>query len=182
MGKTQSAPYPYPSSTTSPASTTRVWSAPESAKLGNVIAVAAADNRGDIETFGNAKIDWFETFLELPNGIPPRHLRARLLPHRRPKPPTSNGQSGSGKPPKGKSWQLTARPFGAPLTNRTANPPSTRRARGRPRMARRSGGRERDQCRTRGGEHVDAPAVGAESGERGEVSEIGVEAKLKRAG
>ena len=55
---------------------TREWSAPESAKLGDVIAVAiraviaGADNWVDIETFGNAKIEWFETFLELPNGMP----------------------------------------------------------------------------------------------------------------
>ena len=56
MEKTQ-----YPSSTTSPASTTREWSAPESAKLGDRIAgairavIAGADNLGDIETCGNAK-------------------------------------------------------------------------------------------------------------------------------
>jgi len=42
---------------------------PESAKLGAAIAVAiraviaGADNWVDIETFGNAKIEWFETFL-----------------------------------------------------------------------------------------------------------------------
>ena len=39
-----------------------------------VIAVAAvicgADNWNEIETFGQAKQKWFETFLELPNGIP----------------------------------------------------------------------------------------------------------------
>ena len=65
---------------------TREWSAPESAKLGAVIA--GADNWVDIESFGNAKLEWFETFLELPNGITlPRHLRghlrARLFHHRR---------------------------------------------------------------------------------------------------
>ena len=44
-------------------------------KLGDIIAVgvgdviAGADNRVDIATFGNAKIKWFESFLELPNGI-----------------------------------------------------------------------------------------------------------------
>ena len=48
---------PYPSSPTSPASTTREWSAPESAKLGDIIAViAGADSRGDIESFGSAEI------------------------------------------------------------------------------------------------------------------------------
>ena len=62
-------------------------------KLGDIIAVgvgaviAGADNRVDIATFGNAKIKWFETFLELPNGI---SLKS-----------SSNGRSGSGKPPKG---------------------------------------------------------------------------------
>ena len=33
------------------------------------------------------------------------------------------------------------------------------------------GGREHDQGRTRGGEHVDAPTIGAELGERGEFAE-----------
>ena len=67
---------PYPSSTTSPASTTREWSVPENAKLGDIIAVAVcaviagADSQVDIETFGSAKLEWFETFLKLPNGIP----------------------------------------------------------------------------------------------------------------
>jgi predicted transposase YbfD/YdcC len=32
--------------------------------------VASADNWEDIEAFGKAKIDWFKTILELPNGIP----------------------------------------------------------------------------------------------------------------
>lgn len=32
--------------------------------------VAGADNWEDIADFGQAKIDWFKTFLELPNGIP----------------------------------------------------------------------------------------------------------------
>ncbi|MHC4310653.1 MAG: ISAs1 family transposase [Planctomycetota bacterium] len=32
--------------------------------------IAGADNWEDIADFGQAKIDWFETFLELPNGIP----------------------------------------------------------------------------------------------------------------
>ena len=66
-------------------------------KLGDIIAVAicaviaGADSRGDIETFGSAKIEWFETFIELPNGMPSRDTFS------------SNGQSGSGKPPKGGS-------------------------------------------------------------------------------
>jgi predicted transposase YbfD/YdcC len=32
--------------------------------------IAGADNWEDIADFGRAKIDWFQTFLELPNGIP----------------------------------------------------------------------------------------------------------------
>ena len=32
--------------------------------------IAGADNWEDIAEFGQAKIDWFKTFLELPNGIP----------------------------------------------------------------------------------------------------------------
>ena len=64
---------------------TREWSAPESAKLGDIIAVAicaviaGADNWVDIESFGNAKIEWFETFLELPNGIPSRDTFGRVF-------------------------------------------------------------------------------------------------------
>ena len=56
---------------------TREWSAPESAKLGDIIA--GADCRVDIETFGNAKIDWYETFRELPNGIPSRDTFGRVF-------------------------------------------------------------------------------------------------------
>jgi predicted transposase YbfD/YdcC len=32
--------------------------------------IAGADNWEDVAAFGQAKIDWFKTFLELPNGIP----------------------------------------------------------------------------------------------------------------
>jgi predicted transposase YbfD/YdcC len=32
--------------------------------------IAGADNWEDIADFGQAKLDWFKTFLELPNGIP----------------------------------------------------------------------------------------------------------------
>lgn len=32
--------------------------------------IAGADNWEDIADFGRAKIDWFQTYLELPNGIP----------------------------------------------------------------------------------------------------------------
>ena len=50
----------------------REWSAPESASSETSsrspirAVVAGADNRVDIESFGNAKIEWFETFHELP--------------------------------------------------------------------------------------------------------------------
>jgi predicted transposase YbfD/YdcC len=45
-------------------------------KLIDIIVIAicavicAADNRTEIEEYGNAKKDWFSTFLELPSGIP----------------------------------------------------------------------------------------------------------------
>ena len=64
---------------------TREWSVPESAKLGDIIAVAicaviaGADNWVDIESFGSAKIEWFETFLKLPNGIPSHDTFGRVF-------------------------------------------------------------------------------------------------------
>ena len=64
---------------------TREWSVQESAKLGDVIAVAiraviaGADNRVDIETFGGAIVDRFETFREFPNGIPSRDAFGRVF-------------------------------------------------------------------------------------------------------
>ena len=54
-------------------------------KLGDVIAgaicavTAGADNRVDSESFGNAKSDRFETFLELPNGIPSHGAFGRVF-------------------------------------------------------------------------------------------------------
>ena len=65
---------------------TRELSVPESAKLCDIVAVAVcaaiagADSWGDIESFGNAKIDRFETFLELPNGIPSHDTFGRVFP------------------------------------------------------------------------------------------------------
>lgn len=48
-----------------------------------VIAVCAvicgADNWTEIEEYGNAKKDWFATFLELPNGIPSHDTFNRLF-------------------------------------------------------------------------------------------------------
>src|SRR5260370_41165068 len=41
--------------------------------------VAGADSWDDIEDFGNAKIDWLGTFLELPNGIPSHDTFRRLF-------------------------------------------------------------------------------------------------------
>ena len=63
---------------------TREWSVQESAKLGDVITVvraviAGADNRVDIETFGSAIVDRFETFREFPNGIPPHDAFGRVF-------------------------------------------------------------------------------------------------------
>jgi len=48
-----------------------------------IIAICAvtcgADTWVDVEEFGNAKIDWFRTFLELPNGIPPHDTFGRVF-------------------------------------------------------------------------------------------------------
>ena len=41
--------------------------------------VAGADSWDDIEDFGNAKIAWLGTFLELPNGIPSHDTFRRLF-------------------------------------------------------------------------------------------------------
>jgi predicted transposase YbfD/YdcC len=48
-----------------------------------VVAICAvicgADYWTDVESFGNAKMDWFETFLELPNGIPSHDTFGRVF-------------------------------------------------------------------------------------------------------
>jgi predicted transposase YbfD/YdcC len=41
--------------------------------------VAGADNWEDVEAFGKAKVDWFQTFLELPNGIPSHDTFTRVF-------------------------------------------------------------------------------------------------------
>ena len=41
--------------------------------------VAGADSWDDIEDFGNAKIAWLRTFLDLPNGIPSHDTFRRLF-------------------------------------------------------------------------------------------------------
>jgi predicted transposase YbfD/YdcC len=41
--------------------------------------IAGADNWEDIEEFGNARIEWFQTFLELPNGIPSHDTFTRVF-------------------------------------------------------------------------------------------------------
>ena len=41
--------------------------------------IAGADNWEDVEEFGNARIDWFRTFLELPNGIPSHDTFTRVF-------------------------------------------------------------------------------------------------------
>jgi len=54
-------------------------------KLFDIIIVAicavicGADSWVEIEEFGNAKIDWFRTFLELPNGIPSHDTFGRVF-------------------------------------------------------------------------------------------------------
>ena len=48
-----------------------------------VIAICAviggADNWEDVEAFGKAKQEWFQTFLELPNGIPSHDTFTRVF-------------------------------------------------------------------------------------------------------
>ena len=41
--------------------------------------IAGADNWEDIEEFGKARIEWFQTFLELPNGIPSHDTFTRVF-------------------------------------------------------------------------------------------------------
>ena len=41
--------------------------------------IAGADNWEDIEEFGKARIEWFRTFLELPNGIPSHDTFTRVF-------------------------------------------------------------------------------------------------------
>jgi predicted transposase YbfD/YdcC len=38
--------------------------------IGICAVIAGADNWEDVEEFGEARLEWFKTFLELPNGIP----------------------------------------------------------------------------------------------------------------
>ena len=41
--------------------------------------IAGADNWEDVEAFGKAKREWFQTFLELPNGIPSHDTFTRVF-------------------------------------------------------------------------------------------------------
>lgn len=41
--------------------------------------IAGADNWEDVATFGEAKRDWFQTFLEMPNGIPSHDTFTRVF-------------------------------------------------------------------------------------------------------
>jgi hypothetical protein len=41
--------------------------------------ICGADSWVEIEEFGNAKVDWFRTFLELPNGIPSHDTFGRVF-------------------------------------------------------------------------------------------------------
>ena len=48
--------------------------------------IAGADNWEDIEEFGKARLDWFRTFLELPNGIPSHDTFTRVFARLDPEP------------------------------------------------------------------------------------------------
>ena len=39
-------------------------------KLVDIIAICGADSSVHVELFGKSKVAWFQTFLELPGGIP----------------------------------------------------------------------------------------------------------------
>jgi predicted transposase YbfD/YdcC len=41
--------------------------------------IAGADNWEDVEEFGKARIEWFQTFLDLPNGIPSHDTFTRVF-------------------------------------------------------------------------------------------------------
>ena len=41
--------------------------------------IAGADNWEDVEEFGQARLEWFQTFLELPNGIPSHDTFTRVF-------------------------------------------------------------------------------------------------------
>lgn len=41
--------------------------------------IAGADNWEDVEEFGKARIEWFRTFLKLPNGIPSHDTFTRVF-------------------------------------------------------------------------------------------------------
>jgi len=41
--------------------------------------IAGADNWEDVEEFGKSRIEWFQTFLELPNGIPSHDTFTRVF-------------------------------------------------------------------------------------------------------
>lgn len=43
--------------------------------------VGGADSWVDIEMFGNAKLNWFETFLEMPHGVPSHDTFGRVFRH-----------------------------------------------------------------------------------------------------
>src|SRR3990172_7628477 len=41
--------------------------------------ICGADGWGEIEQFGEAKVDWFKIFLDLPNGIPSHDTFGRVF-------------------------------------------------------------------------------------------------------
>ena len=112
------------------------------ASLDDVAVIAGADNPGDIETFGSAKIDRFETFIELPNGIPSHGAFGRvfsLIAARRFPGIFIEWTKRVGEAAKGQVAAIDGKTVAAPPTRRTANSPSTWRARGRPPTASRLG-------------------------------------------
>lgn len=47
--------------------------------IGICAVIAGADNWEDVEAFGQAKLEWFPTFLELPNGSPSHDTFTRVF-------------------------------------------------------------------------------------------------------
>lgn len=99
----------------------------------NIITIAicgvigGADSWVDIEMFGNAKRSWFETFLDLPHGIPsmtPLGGCFAMSTRRNSRPVSSSGRSASTSGPAAKYWRLTARRCAAPGIARWAKAPS----------------------------------------------------------
>jgi hypothetical protein len=57
----------------------KLHSLPDVLCLAICALLCGADSFEDMEVFGHAKSDWFETFLELPHGIPSRDTFNRVF-------------------------------------------------------------------------------------------------------